>query len=74
LHEEVENFAFVVNCTPQPEPPARNRCGYLVEMPPGRWSRASTAKFSGEQRSELQNPSPHRFEISRPRSASRSST
>ncbi len=61
LHKEVENFAFVVNCTPQPELPARNRYGHLVEMPPRRWSRASTAKFSGEQWSELQNPSPHRF-------------
>src|SRR6266481_2593127 len=25
------------------------------------WPRASAAKFSGEQRSELQDPSPHRF-------------
>jgi hypothetical protein len=28
---------------------------------PATWARASTAKFSGEQRPELQNPSPHRF-------------
>ena len=61
LHKEVENFAFVVNCTPQPEPPARNHHGHLIKMPSRRWPRASTAKFSGEQRSELQNPSPHRF-------------
>jgi Family of unknown function (DUF5939) len=30
-------------------------------MPACRWPRASTAKFSGEQWSELQDPSPHRF-------------
>jgi hypothetical protein len=29
---------------------------YLVEMPPRRWPRASTAKFSGEQRSEFSRP------------------
>ena len=33
----------------------------LVEMPLRRWSRASTAKFSGEHRPEFQYPSPHRF-------------
>jgi len=30
-------------------------------MPARRWLRASTAKFSGEQRPEFQYPSPHRF-------------
>ena len=61
LHEQVENLAFVVDRAPEPELPARNRYGHLVEMPSRRWPRASTAKFSGEQRPELQNPSPHRF-------------
>jgi hypothetical protein len=61
LHQQVEDLAFVVDCAPQPELPARNPHGHLVEMPARRWLRASTAKFSGEQRPELQNPSPHRF-------------
>ena len=61
LHKEVENLAFVVNRAPQPELPARNRHGHLIEMPSRRWPRASTAKFSGEQWPELQYPSPHRF-------------
>jgi hypothetical protein len=61
LHEQVENLAFVVNRAPQPEMPARDRHGHLIEMPPRGWPRASTAKFSGEQRPELQNPSSHRF-------------
>ena len=61
LHKEVENLAFVVNRAPQPELPARNHDGHLVEMPPRRWPRASTAKFSGEHRPEFQYPSPHRF-------------
>jgi hypothetical protein len=30
-------------------------------MPPRRWSGTPTAKFSGEQRPELQYPSSHRF-------------
>jgi hypothetical protein len=33
----------------------------LIEMPSRSWPRASTAKFSGEQRPELQDPSPHRL-------------
>ena len=33
----------------------------LIQMPTRRWPRASMAKFSGEQRPELQNPSPHRL-------------
>jgi hypothetical protein len=61
LHEQVENLAFVVNRAPQPELPARNRHGHLVEMPPRRWPWTSTAKLSSEQRPEFQNPSPHRF-------------
>ena len=61
LHQQIENLAFVVDRAPQPEPPARNRHGHLVEMPPRRWPWASMAKLSGEQRPEFQNPSSHRF-------------
>src|ERR1700722_1410469 len=61
LHEQIEYLAFVVNRAPQPKLPARDHHGHLVEMPTRRWPRASTAKFSGEPRSELQNPSSHRF-------------
>src|SRR5260370_41969078 len=61
LHEQVENLAFVVNRAPEPELLARNRYGHLIEMPTRCWSRASTAKFSSEQRPELQYPSSHRF-------------
>ena len=61
LHKKVENLAFVVNRAPQPELPARNRHGHLVEMPLRRWPRASTAKFSSEQWPELQDPPSHRF-------------
>ena len=50
LHEQVENLAFVVNRAPQPELLARDRHGHLIEMPPRGWPRASTPKFSGEQR------------------------
>ena len=33
----------------------------LIEMPLRCWPRASTVRFSGEHRPELQDPSPHRF-------------
>ena len=52
---------FVVDRAPQPELPAANDHSHLVEMPPGGWPRTSTAKFSGEQWSELQDPPLHRF-------------
>jgi hypothetical protein len=61
LHKQIENLAFVVDRAPQPELPAANNHSHLVEMPPRGWPRASTAKFSGEHRPELQDPSPHRF-------------
>jgi hypothetical protein len=61
LHEQVENLAFVVNRAPQPELPAPNHDGHLIEMPTRRWPRASTAKLSGKQWPELQCPSSHRF-------------
>jgi hypothetical protein len=60
-HERVENLAFVVNRPPQPELPARDHHGHLIEMPRRRWPRASTAKFSGERRPEFQYPAPNRL-------------
>ena len=61
LHKQVENLTFVVNRAPQPELPARNRYGHLIEMPTRCWPRPSTAQFSGEHRPEFQYPSPHNF-------------
>jgi hypothetical protein len=61
LHEQVENLALVVDRAPEPGLCARNHHGHLVEMPRRRWPRASTAKFSREQRPKLQDPSPHRL-------------
>ena len=61
LHKKVENLAFVVDRAPQPELPARNRHGHLIEMPLCRCPRASAAKFLGEQWPELQYPSPQRL-------------
>jgi hypothetical protein len=61
LHKQVENLTFVVNRAPQPKLPARDHYGHLIEMPSRCWPRASTPKFSGEQRPELQYPSSHRF-------------
>jgi hypothetical protein len=47
LHQQVE-LAFVVDCAPEPELCARDHQGHLIEMPPRRWPRTPTAKFSGE--------------------------
>ena len=46
---------------PEPELRARNHHCHLIEMPLRHSPRASTAKFSGEQWPELQDPSPHRL-------------
>jgi hypothetical protein len=61
LHEQVENLALVVDRSPEPESSAGDQNSHFVEIPPRRWPRTSTAKFSGKQRPELQHPSPHRF-------------
>ena len=61
LHEQIEDLAFVVDRTPEPESPTHDHHGHLIEVPSRRWPRASAAKFSREQRPELQDPSPHRF-------------
>jgi len=61
LDEKVKDFAFVVDGSPQPEMPSRDRNNHLVEMPTRRWSRSSTTKLSGQLRSELRHPSPHRL-------------
>ena len=61
MDQEIENFAFIVARAPEPKLPPRNPDAHFVEVPPRRWPRTPTAKFSGEQRPELQNPSPHGF-------------
>ena len=61
LHKEVENLAFVVNRAPEPELPAPDHYGHLIEMPSRCWPRTPAAKLSSERRPEFQYPSPHRF-------------
>jgi hypothetical protein len=61
LHQEIENFAFIVDRAPELEPPTCNRDDHFIEMPPRGWPRASAAKFSGKQRPEFQDPAPHCF-------------
>ena len=61
LDEKVKDFALVVDGSPQPEMPSRDRNNHLVEMPARRRPRSSTTQFPGELRSELRHPSPHRL-------------
>jgi hypothetical protein len=46
LHQEIENFAFIIHRAPKPELSARNPDDHFVEMPPRRRPRTPTAKLS----------------------------
>jgi hypothetical protein len=61
LHKEIENLALVVDRPPEIESPAADQDGHLVEMPMRGRPMTPAAKFLGEQRPELQHPSPDRF-------------
>jgi hypothetical protein len=56
LHQQIQNLGFVVDRSPEPDPPAGDQNCHLVQMP-----MTSAAKFLGEQRPELQHPSSDRF-------------
>jgi class 3 adenylate cyclase len=58
LHQQVENFSLVVDRSPEPESSAADQDSHLVEMPLRRRPMTPAAKFPGEQRPELQHPSP----------------
>src|SRR5271166_1075959 len=60
LHQQIENLAFIVDRASEPELPARNYHGHLIEMyvNVGRGPRRSSRANKG---SELQNPSLHRL-------------
>jgi hypothetical protein len=51
---QIENFAFTVSRSPQPELSARNRQGHFVEMPLRGRTIASAAVFSSKKRPECQ--------------------
>ena len=61
LDQEVKDLALVVNRSPQPEVPTRDRDHHLIKMPPRRRLRSSIAQFPGELRSELRHPSSNSF-------------
>jgi hypothetical protein len=56
LHEQVENLALAVHCSPEPERLAADHHGHLVEMPLRGQTTATVAKLSSKKRSELQHP------------------
>ena len=60
LHQQIENLAFVVDRSPEPESPAGDQNCHLVQMPMRGGPMTSAAKFLGEQRPELQHPSSDR--------------
>jgi hypothetical protein len=61
LHKEIENLALVVDRSPEPESSAADQNRHLIEMPLRGWPMTSAAKLPGEQRPELQHPTPDRF-------------
>ena len=71
LEHQIENFAFILSRSPQPELSARNRQGHFVEMPSrGR----SIAKFSSKRRPECSKAFSHRLAGDNlPRAATKSS-
>jgi hypothetical protein len=58
LHKEIENLAPLVDRPPEPESSAADQDSHLVEAPFRGWPMTSAAKLPGEQRPELQHPSP----------------
>ena len=61
LHMEIENLALVVDRSPEPESSAGDQNRHLIEMPLRGWPMTSAAKLPGEQRPELQHPTPDCF-------------
>ena len=61
LHQQIENRAFVVDRSPEPESPAGDQNCHLVQMPARGGPMTSAAKFLGEQRPELHHPPSDRF-------------
>jgi hypothetical protein len=70
---QIENFAFTVSRSPQPELSARKRHGHFVEMPLRGRSIASAVKFSSKD-GPMSNASSHRLSGDiLPRAATKSS-
>jgi hypothetical protein len=63
--QQIENLAFVVDRSPEPESPAGDQNCHLVQMPVRGGPMTSAAKFLGEQRPELQHLSSDRFTLAR---------
>jgi hypothetical protein len=38
LHEKIENLAFVIDRSPEPEPSAADQNRHFIEMPNARWA------------------------------------
>jgi multiple sugar transport system substrate-binding protein len=61
LNQHVEHLALVIDGSPEIHPLAGDPHHHLVQMPSVAWPRATPAQPSGNHRSELQHPTPHRF-------------
>ena len=59
--QHVEDFALVIDGTPQVHPPAGDPHHHLVEVPSVARTRPALPQPSRDPRTELQHPSPHRF-------------
>jgi hypothetical protein len=61
LHEQVENLALAVHCSPELERLAADHHGHLVEMPLRSRAGSTAAKLSGKQWAKLQHPASDRL-------------
>jgi hypothetical protein len=56
LHQQIEDFALLVNGTPQVHPPAGDPHDHLVEVPSVARRRPPLPQASREERAEFEHP------------------
>src|SRR4029077_6591972 len=60
-YQQIENFALLVDGTPQAHAPAGDPHDHLIEAPPGAWPRPPVPQRSREERAEFEHPTADRF-------------
>jgi hypothetical protein len=61
LDQQIEDFALLIDGTPQVHPPAGDPHDHLVEVPPVARPRPSLAQASRDRGTEFEHPAPDRF-------------
>lgn len=61
LHDEVQNLAFVIDCSPQVHALSADPADHLIEMPARRWGQPTALQSTSNLRPELDRPAPDRL-------------